>query len=81
MRPLDTSPAAHALQREAFRRMTPQQLVAAAIDMSEHVRALAESGIRSRHADYSDDEVRLALIEILLGRESAARVRHQATPT
>ena len=81
MRPLDTSHEAHALQRQTFRRMTPQQRVAAAAEMSEEVRALAETGLRSRHPDYSDEEIRLALVEILLGRELAAKVRNQPTPT
>jgi hypothetical protein len=63
---LDTSPAALKRQRETFRRMTPEQRLAVAAEMSEEIRAIAESGIRHRHPEYSDDEIRAALVAILL---------------
>jgi len=69
----DTSATALERQREAFRRMTPEQRLALAAEMSDEIRALAESGIRHRHPDYTDHEVREALVVILLGREDAAR--------
>lgn len=62
-------------QRKAFRLMTPEHRLALAAEMSDEIRALAESGIRHRHPDFSDDEVREALVEILLGRGDAARAR------
>ncbi len=49
--------------------------MAVAAEMSDEIRAIAESGIRRRHPDYSDDEIREELIVILLGREDAARGR------
>jgi len=55
--------------------MTPEQRLAVAAEMSDEIRAVAESGIRGRHPDYSDDEVRAALVVILLGREEAMRLR------
>jgi len=58
--------------------MAPSDRVAAAIEMSESVRALAEAGVRRRHPGYSDDQVREALVEIMLGPELAARVRAPA---
>lgn len=72
---LDTSSAALERQREAFRRMTPEQRLALAAEMSDEIRALAESGIRGRHPDWTDDEVREALVVILLGRDVAFRAR------
>jgi hypothetical protein len=71
----DTSATALERQREAFRRMTPEQRLTLAAEMSDEIRALAESGIRHRHPDYTDDEVQAALVVILLGREAAARAR------
>jgi len=70
---LDTSPAALERQRETFRRMTPQQRLAVAAEMSDEIRAVAEAGIRQRHPNYSDAEIRAALIAILLGRGEAIR--------
>ena len=72
---LDTSPAALERQRETFRRMTPQQRLAVAAEMSDEIRAVAEAGIRQRHPDYSDAEIRAALVAILLGRGEAIRGR------
>jgi len=70
---LDTSSAALERQRETFRRMTPQQRLAVAAEMSDEIRAVAEAGIRQRHPDYSDAEIRAALVAILLGRGEAIR--------
>jgi hypothetical protein len=72
---LDTSTTALERQRETFRRMTPEQRLAVAAEMSDEIRAIAESGIRQRHPDYSDEEIRAALVAILLGREEAIRGR------
>jgi hypothetical protein len=63
---LDTSSTALARQRETFRRMTPEQRLAAAAEMSDEIRAVAEDGIRHRHPDYTDDQIRAALVAILL---------------
>ncbi len=70
---LDTSSAALERQRETFRRMTPEQRLAVAAEMSDEIRAVAEAGIRQRHPDYSDAEIRAALVAILLGRGEAIR--------
>lgn len=44
----DTSPEAAAIQDEIFRRMTPEQRVRLAIEMSESMRNVALAGLRSR---------------------------------
>jgi hypothetical protein len=72
---LDTSPAALERQRETFRRMTPQQRLAVAAEMSDEIRAVAEAGIRQRHPDHSDAEIRAALVAILLGPGAVIRGR------
>jgi hypothetical protein len=64
---LDTSMAALERQRETLRRMTPGQRLAMAAEMSDEIRAVTEAGIRQRHPDYSDDQVRAELVGILLG--------------
>lgn len=68
----------HAMQLDAIRRMTAGQRLQAALEMSEAVRDLAEAGIRHRHPELTDEQVRLALVEIMLGAELAARVRAAA---
>jgi hypothetical protein len=79
MHPLDTSTTALQRQRETFRRMTPEQRLAVAAEMSDEIQAVTESGIRHRHPDYSEDEVRAALVVILLGRDQATRGRARRT--
>lgn len=38
-----------------------------ALEMSEEMARVVDAGVRVRHPDYSDDEVRLAGIRIRLG--------------
>ena len=59
--------------------MTPQQRVSVAFEMSAEVRALAESGVRSRHPECSDADVASAMLEILLGTKVADEVRSHST--
>jgi hypothetical protein len=66
---LDTSMAALERQRETFRRMTPGERLAVAAEMSDEIRAVTEAGIRQRHPDYSDAQVRAELVGILLGSD------------
>lgn len=40
-----------------------------AVEMSETVRQVARDGIRMRHPDYTDEDVRLTSIRLLLGDE------------
>jgi hypothetical protein len=71
----DTSTTALERQWAAFRRMTPEQRVAAAAEMSDEIRAVTEAGIRHRHPACTDAEVRAALAAIVLGSYGATRRR------
>ena len=68
-RPDDTEPAAHARQMAAYRRMSGGQRVAVTFRLNGWARRIAEAGIRSRHPDYSDQQVRMALRRLWLGDE------------
>jgi hypothetical protein len=81
-RSLDTSADANQRQLAVFRSMTPNDRLQLADTMSTEVRVLAESGIRQRHPEYSAEECRVALTDILLGRELAAASRQPSrSPT
>jgi hypothetical protein len=41
--------------------------------LNQFVRDLAAAGIRSRHPNYTDDEVRFALRRLLLGDENTRK--------
>ncbi len=63
----DTSPEATAIQTAIYRRMTPQRRADLAMEMSMSARAVTASGIRRRHPEYDDDQVRFALFRLLVG--------------
>jgi hypothetical protein len=74
-RPADTGSEAWRVQREIFRRMTGPERLTMAFEMSDAARALTEAGIRHRHPDWTDEEVHDALLERLLGKPLAIKVR------
>jgi hypothetical protein len=61
--------------------MSPEERLQIAAAMSDEVRSLAEAGIRSRHPELSDDEVRSALAALLLGQEPADAIRSDRPAT
>ena len=67
MHPRDTTLAAHRAQVEWYRRISPAERVALAATMSDEVRAVSRSGIQARHPEYSPEQVRLALLRLVLG--------------
>jgi hypothetical protein len=69
MRPLDTTPYAHQVQIEIFRRMRPEERLRSAVSLAQTSRELLKEGVRRRHPDYSEEQVRLAVIRIMLGED------------
>jgi hypothetical protein len=65
--PLDTCAEAHGVQREVYRRMGGCGRVAVAFRLSDAVRRTAQAGIRARHPEYGDEQVRLAYARLALG--------------
>lgn len=65
--PSDTSASAAAIQRDIFRRMTTEERLRLALEMSESVRNIALAGLRSRRPDLSDDQLLPELIRLLYG--------------
>ena len=63
----DTSPQAAAVQRRLYRQMGPKRRLLLALSLCDEARAIAEAGIRARHPDYTDEEVREALFVRLYG--------------
>jgi len=69
----DTSPEAHGVQIEAYRRMGGAARLQVVFRMCEMARRTAEAGIRKRHPDYDDARVRLAFARLLHGDELVRR--------
>jgi len=74
MRSQDTSEDAHAIQMRVYRSMTDPQRSELALRMSDDIRRVAAEGIRQRHPDYSDADVRRALVALLYGADAAAKI-------
>jgi hypothetical protein len=74
MRPRDTSREAYERQLDAYRRMTPAERSALALEMSDEMRRISAEGIQRRHPDYSEAEVRRALVALLYGRDVSSKV-------
>lgn len=65
-RALDTTAEAERVQIEVFQRMSPAKRLQAASALYRMARSLMETGVRMRHPDYSDEQVRLAVIRLTL---------------
>jgi hypothetical protein len=66
MSPLDTSPEAEKVQLEIFRRMGPEKRLQAGIALSRMYRELLAEGVRRRHPEYDERQVKLATIRLTL---------------
>ena len=73
MHPLDTSEQAASVQIEVYRRMGPAARLRVALELTEMSRRLLMDGIRKRHPQYDDEQVRLAATRVWLGPENYRR--------
>jgi len=73
-RPEDTTPEAWAAQLALLRRMSGAQRVAIAFRLTRLARDAARAGIRARHAEYVEEEVRRAFFRLLHGDEPTRHV-------
>jgi hypothetical protein len=69
MSALDTPDEVSRLQIEAYSRMTPGARLRVGLELTEMSRRLLADGIRRRHPDYDEEQVRLASIRLWLGPE------------
>ena len=63
----DTSPAAAEIQREIFRRMSTEQRLRMALEMSESMRNVSLAGLRSRRPELDEDGARRELLRLMYG--------------
>jgi hypothetical protein len=72
--PPDTSPDADGVQLEIYRRLGGPGRLAIVFRLNALVREAAAAGIRRRHPDYEDEQVRAALMRLRLGDDLMRRV-------
>lgn len=65
----DTSPEAQAIQDEIHRRMTPEERLKLAFEMSEMTRNLALSRLRKEHPDWTEWELKRELLRYAFGSQ------------
>jgi hypothetical protein len=65
--PFDTTPEITAIQEGIFRRMTSEQRLRQALEMSESLRNVALAGLRSRRPELKADELSRELMRIMYG--------------
>jgi len=63
----DTSPEAAEIQASIYRRMTGEQRLRLAVEMSETARELALARVRAEHPDWSDWELKRELLRCAFG--------------
>jgi hypothetical protein len=71
---IDTSPAANARYHELLRSMPPERRLEVAMGLTQTVRELALAGIRGRHPQADEHEMRVRLTVRLYGRTAAVRL-------
>jgi hypothetical protein len=72
--PRDTSLEAARVQWSVFRRMSATRRLEIALSLSDSLRRLVGAGVRSRHPDYSEEQVRHAVIRLSLGEDLFRKV-------
>lgn len=65
----DTSPAAQAVQDEIHRRMSGEEKLKLAMDMSDMARNFALARLRTEHPDWTDWELKRELLRYAFGAE------------
>lgn len=72
--PHDTDAASHSAQIEIYRRLGPTGRSKAAFGLMALAREVVVAGIRSRHPDYDEQQLRQALLRLRHGDEAALSV-------
>lgn len=65
-RPWDTTPEIEQIQIDCLRRKSPSERLQLAIELTQASRALLAVGVRRRHPEYNAEQVRLAVIRLMI---------------
>ncbi len=65
--PKDTTAEAARVQLEILRRLPPGRRMELALGMSDATRTTLVSGVRQRHPEYTEEQIRLAVFRLLQG--------------
>ena len=74
MIPADTDPKAYEVQLEIWRRMDAETKFAQVVQLCDDGRWLVFEGIRARHPEYNEDQVKHASFRLFLGDDLYSEV-------
>ena len=69
IKPLDTSKEAQKIQREALRKLTPNQRIKMVFELTDELYSIIVAGIRARHPEFTEEDVIRERNRILWGDE------------
>ena len=64
---MDTLPEAASVQIEVYRRMSPATRLRIGLELTAVSRSLLAAGVRRRHPEYTDAQIRQAFLRLWLG--------------
>ena len=67
MKPADTTIEAMRKQIEILRLMGSEARLKMAFDLSDNLRSIAETGVRERHSDYSEQQIKREVLRLTIG--------------
>ncbi|MGH9524165.1 MAG: hypothetical protein ACRD3E_16705 [Terriglobales bacterium] len=67
--PLDTSPEAAAVQEQILARMTTAERLKLALELSDSIREVALAGLRYRHPEWNEEQLKRELLRVWYGFE------------
>ena len=72
--PTDTSREAMKIRSNILSKMSIEEKAKITFELCEFSREVSKAGIRDRHPEYTERQVQLALIKLILGKELFAKV-------
>ena len=67
MIPADTTIEAIRKQIEILRRMGPEARLKMAFELSDNLRSIVEAGVRGRHSDYNEQQIKREVLHLMIG--------------
>ena len=67
MIPADTTIEAVRKQIEILRRMGPEGRLKMAFELSDNLRSIVEAGVRGRHSDYNEQQIKREVLRLMIG--------------
>ncbi len=76
--PSDTTLEAARKEFEVLRKLGPEVRARMAFELSDNLRGLVEAGVRHRHPDFGEKEVRLEVLRLMIGNELYKQILKEA---